>query len=90
MNHMDVIENRNYFVWPSDAYDVSNTTTSTGNATDAPTNAPTVIDAEEIHDTDAYEALFLNVTLIGCVLFAYYVKVNKIYSIPERLVACPQ
>lgn len=61
-------------------YTLSN---STSNITAFPSSSPTGTDAEEIHDTDAYEALFLNITLIGCVLFAYYVKINKIYYLPE-------
>jgi len=51
-----------------------------------PSIAPTVAlidDAEEIHEFDAYTALLLNVTLIGCVLLAYYIKINRIYYIPE-------
>ena len=51
-----------------------------------PSMAPTmalVDDAEEIHEFDAYTALLLNVTLIGCVLLAYYIKINRIYYIPE-------
>ena len=40
--------------------------------------------AEEVHEEDAYAAVFLNVTLIGCVLLAYYIKKNRIYFIPER------
>ncbi len=64
-------------------YTLSN---STSNITAFPSSSPTGTDAEEIHDTDAYEALFLNIALIGCVLFAYYVKINKIYYLPERYV----
>ena len=45
---------------------------------------PTVIDAEELHEEDAYAAVFLNVTLIGCILLAYYIKKNRIYYLPER------
>lgn len=44
------------------------------------------IAAEEKHNSDAYTSLLLNVTLIGCLLLAYYVKVNRIYSLPERCV----
>lgn len=56
-----------------------------GGPENATTNVPTVspIDAEEIHDTDAYTALLLNVTLIGCVLLAYYIKINRLHHVPE-------
>ena len=40
--------------------------------------------AEEKHNFDAYTSLLLNVTIIGCLLLAYYVKANRIYSLPER------
>lgn len=39
---------------------------------------------EEKHNFDAYTSLLLNVTLIGCLLLAYYVKANRIYALPER------
>lgn len=42
--------------------------------------------AEEEHNSDAYTSLLLNVTLIGCLLLAYYVKANRIYALPERCV----
>ena len=48
----------------------------------APT--PTLIDAEELHEEDAYAAVFLNVVLIVCVLLAYYIKQHRIYYLPER------
>jgi len=44
------------------------------------------IAVEEVHNSDAYTSLLLNVTLIGCLLLAYYVKSNRIYSLPERYV----
>ena len=41
-------------------------------------------DAPEVtHESDAYETLLLNVTLIGCLLLAYYVKFYRIYYLPE-------
>lgn len=40
--------------------------------------------AEEEHNSDAYTSLLLNVTLIGCLLLAYYVKANRVYALPER------
>ena len=40
--------------------------------------------AEEVHEEDAYAAVFLNVTLIVCILLAYYIKMNRIYFLPER------
>ena len=43
-----------------------------------------VINAEEVHEEDAYAAVFLNVTLISCVLLAYFLKKYRIYYIPER------
>jgi hypothetical protein len=42
------------------------------------------IAVEEEHNSDAYTSLLLNVTLIGCLLLAYYVKANRIYALPER------
>lgn len=42
------------------------------------------IAAEEEHNSDAYTSLLLNVTLISCILLAYYVKANRIYALPER------
>jgi len=43
--------------------------------------------AEEVHEEDAYTALTLNVTLIICILLAYYVKVNRVYYMPESAAA---
>ncbi len=43
-------------------------------------------DDELIHESDAYAAVFLNITLIGCVMLAYYIKKNRIYYVPERYV----
>lgn len=41
-------------------------------------------DAPEVtHESDAYETLILNITLIGCLLLAYYVKFYRIYYLPE-------
>lgn len=48
------------------------------------TLAPTLVDAEELHEEDAYAAVFLNVVLIVCVLLAYYIKQHRIYYLPER------
>lgn len=42
-----------------------------------------VYDAEEVHELDAYASVFLNVTLISCVMLAYYIKKNRIYYLPE-------
>lgn len=39
--------------------------------------------AEEEHEYDAVTALLLNVTIIGCLLLAYYVKKFRIYTLPE-------
>lgn len=65
-----------------DNVSIANSTTSF-----APSAAPSLEtppdDAEEIHEEDAYTALTLNVTLIICILLAYYVKANRIYHVPE-------
>ena len=45
------------------------------------------IDAEEIHEKDANEAVFLNVILIACVLLTYYIKKNRVYFLPESAAA---
>ena len=42
------------------------------------------LDAEEIHEEDAYAAVFLNVTLISCIMLSYYIKKYKMYYLPER------
>lgn len=42
------------------------------------------IAVEEKHNFDAYTSLLLNITLIGCLMLAYYVKANRIYALPER------
>lgn len=49
-------------------------------------NTSSSVDAEEVHEEDAYAAVFLNVTLIGCVLLSYCIKKYRIYYIPERWV----
>jgi hypothetical protein len=41
---------------------------------------------EEEHIFDAQAALVLNVTIIGCLLLAYFVKRFRIYSLPGRYV----
>jgi hypothetical protein len=38
---------------------------------------------QEAHEYDALTALLLTVTLIGCLLLAYYVKRFRIYYLPE-------
>jgi len=38
---------------------------------------------EETHDTDAYSTMILNITLIVCLLLAYYVKQHRLYYLPE-------
>ena len=55
---------------------------------DSPTITPVTNEtaleiAEEEHAYDAVTSLLLNVTLIGCLLLAYYVKRFRIYSLPE-------
>lgn len=42
-----------------------------------------LVEAEEEHHYDAFSTLLLNITLIGCLLLAYYVKKFKIYHLPE-------
>lgn len=70
---------------------LENTTIANATAQHEPSAAPTPEippdDAEEIHEEDAYTALTLNVTLIICVLLAYYVKSNRIYYVPESAAA---
>jgi hypothetical protein len=41
---------------------------------------------EEEHNFDAVTVLTLNVTIIGCLLLAYYVKAYRVYYLPERYV----
>ncbi|GAX26663.1 solute carrier family 9 (sodium/hydrogen exchanger), member 8 [Fistulifera solaris] len=57
-----------------------------------PTSEPTLVNdtrttaldiAEEEHEYDAVTAVLINVTLISCLLLAYYVKRFRIYSLPE-------
>lgn len=38
---------------------------------------------EEEHEFDAISALVLNITIIGCILLAYFVKKYQIYYLPE-------
>jgi hypothetical protein len=57
---------------------------SSENSTMAPTLEPTILNAEELHEYDAYAAVFLNVILIICVLLAYVIKEKRIYFLPER------
>ena len=47
------------------------------NTTDA------LVVAEEEHAHDAITTLYLNVTIIGCLLLAYYVKKFRVYYLPE-------
>lgn len=39
--------------------------------------------AEEEHAFDAVTSLFINLTIIGCLIFAYCVKKFRIYYLPE-------
>ena len=41
------------------------------------------VQEEEEHVYDAVTSLLLNVTIIGCLVFAYYVKKFRIYYLPE-------
>jgi solute carrier family 9 (sodium/hydrogen exchanger), member 8 len=38
---------------------------------------------QEIHDNDAYSTTFINLTLISCLLLAYFVKQYRLYCLPE-------
>ena len=49
----------------------------------------TVVDIAEVeieHETDAITVLLMNVTIIGCLLLAYYVRTHRVYHLPERYV----
>ena len=56
-----------------------------------PTMSPTVainataalVEATEEHTHDAWNSVLLNVTMIGCLLLAYYVKKFRMYYLPE-------
>jgi sodium/hydrogen exchanger 8 len=63
----------------------SNSTMPMSEGSKAPTMAPTPLigDEVEVHERDAHVALLLNVTLIGCVMMAYFIKVHKLYYLPE-------
>jgi hypothetical protein len=39
--------------------------------------------AEEEHAFDAVTSLFINLSIIGCLILAYYVKKFRIYYLPE-------
>jgi len=43
--------------------------------------------AEEEHTDDAYTVVLMNVTLIACLLAAYYVRRFRIYYLPESALA---
>lgn len=46
----------------------------------------TIVDFAEVeveHETDAVTLLLMNMTIIGCLLLAYYVRQHKIYYLPE-------
>jgi uncharacterized ion transporter superfamily protein YfcC len=40
-------------------------------------------EAEEEHAFDAVTSLFINLTIIGCLMIAYFVKKFRIYYLPE-------
>jgi hypothetical protein len=44
--------------------------------------------AAETHNYDAISSLVLNITIIGCLLLAYFVKRYQIYYLPERCEQC--
>lgn len=39
---------------------------------------------EEEHEFDAISGILLNITLIGCLMLAYFVKQRRMYYLPER------
>lgn len=41
------------------------------------------VQEEEAHEYDSLASLLLNITIIGCLIMAYYVKKFKIYFLPE-------
>jgi sodium/hydrogen exchanger 8 len=55
----------------------SSTIVASSNATEAYEKA------EEEHAFDAVTSLFINLTIIGCLILAYYVKKFRIYYLPE-------
>lgn len=63
--------------------DAANASNS-NNATEEPLDDLSVLEqAEEEHTDDAYTVLLMNVTLIACLLAAYYVRRFRIYYLPE-------
>eukprot|EP00587_Corethron_hystrix_P003756 CAMPEP_0113319948 /NCGR_PEP_ID=MMETSP0010_2-20120614/13943_1 /TAXON_ID=216773 ORGANISM="Corethron hystrix, Strain 308" /NCGR_SAMPLE_ID=MMETSP0010_2 /ASSEMBLY_ACC=CAM_ASM_000155 /LENGTH=519 /DNA_ID=CAMNT_0000177613 /DNA_START=112 /DNA_END=1668 /DNA_ORIENTATION=+ /assembly_acc=CAM_ASM_000155 len=52
-----------------------------------PGNTTSILPGEAEHEFDAIAALLLVITLIVCILFGYYVKVHRIYCLPESAVA---
>jgi len=50
---------------------------------DPEANSTVLEQAEEQHFSNAITTLLLNITLIGCLLLAYFVKKFKIYYLPE-------
>jgi len=52
----------------------------------------TVVNIEEVeekHESDAITVLLMNLTIIGCLMLAYYVKQYRIYYLPERYALSP-
>lgn len=47
------------------------------------TGASALVKADEVHAYDAVTALLINVTIIICLLAAYYVKRFRLYHLPE-------
>jgi hypothetical protein len=65
------------------------TNTSSSSLDDGNNMTELMIEAElveEEHQFDALSALALNITTIGCLLLAYYVKQRRMYYLPERYV----
>ena len=71
--------------WLDNALDALGNETNSGNVSS--TDFAVLEQAEEAHSSDAYTALLLNVTLIACLLAAYYVKRFRIYYLPESALA---
>jgi hypothetical protein len=71
--------------WLADT--VAETTMTKDDATNTTSTNTTFVEdfdaPEEVHDTDAYSTTILTLTLIGCLLLAYYVKQHRLYFLPE-------
>lgn len=87
MNEISTNEHIDMDFWSRRRITQTNSIYSTSSGTATPTLEPTVLNAEELHEEDAYAAVLLNVILIICVLLAYFIKEHKIYFLPESVAA---